>query len=48
MKITRVRARVFEWKGETVAPKAHFCTNAMERCGIAAMRCRAFASTAGR
>ncbi|MAM58691.1 MAG: L-rhamnonate dehydratase, partial [Salinicola sp.] len=30
MKITRVRARVFEWKGETVAPKAHFCTNAMD------------------
>ncbi|WP_110635948.1 L-rhamnonate dehydratase [Salinicola salarius] len=30
MKITRVRARVFEWKGETVPPKAHFCTNAMD------------------
>lgn len=30
MKITRVRTRVFEWKGETVPPKAHFCTNAMD------------------
>ncbi|WP_322528460.1 L-rhamnonate dehydratase [Salinicola sp. LHM] len=30
MKITHVRARVFEWKGETVPPKAHFCTNAMD------------------
>jgi len=30
MKITRIRARVFEWKGETVPPKAHFCTNAMD------------------
>lgn len=30
MKITRIRARVFEWKGQTVAPQAHFCANAMD------------------
>lgn len=30
MKITKVRARVFEWKGKTVAPQAHFCANAMD------------------
>jgi L-alanine-DL-glutamate epimerase-like enolase superfamily enzyme len=30
MKITKVRTRVFEWKGKTVAPQAHFCANAMD------------------
>ncbi|OZI77727.1 L-rhamnonate dehydratase [Bordetella genomosp. 12] len=30
MKITRVRTRVMEWKGKTVAPQAHFCTNASD------------------
>lgn len=30
MKITNVRARVFEWKGKTVPPQAHFCTNATD------------------
>ncbi|MBV6307158.1 L-rhamnonate dehydratase [Candidimonas humi] len=30
MKITRIRARVFEWKGRTVPPQAHFCANAMD------------------
>lgn len=30
MKITNVRARVFEWKGKTVSPQANFCTNAMD------------------
>jgi L-alanine-DL-glutamate epimerase-like enolase superfamily enzyme len=30
MKITAVRARVFEWKGETVPPQPNFCTNAMD------------------
>tara|TARA_B100001179_G_scaffold231001_2_gene219853 strand:- start:2203 stop:3408 length:1206 start_codon:yes stop_codon:yes gene_type:complete len=30
MKITNVRTRVFEWKGHTVAPQAHFCSNAMD------------------
>ena len=29
MKITKIRARVFEWKGKTVPPKSHFCSNAM-------------------
>ncbi|OWT55703.1 L-rhamnonate dehydratase [Candidimonas nitroreducens] len=31
MKITRIRARVFEWKGRTVPPQAHFCANAMDQ-----------------
>jgi L-alanine-DL-glutamate epimerase-like enolase superfamily enzyme len=30
MKITKVRARVFEWKGKVVPPAAHFCTNAVD------------------
>lgn len=30
MKITNVRARTFEWQGKTVAPQAHFCSNAMD------------------
>lgn len=28
MKITRVRARTFEWKGKTVPPQPNFCSNA--------------------
>ncbi|WP_087017238.1 L-rhamnonate dehydratase [Thaumasiovibrio subtropicus] len=30
MKITDVKARVFEWKGHTVPPQNHFCSNAMD------------------
>lgn len=30
MKITKIRARVFEWKGKTVPPQPHFCANAMD------------------
>jgi L-rhamnonate dehydratase len=30
MKITGVRARVFEWRGKTVPPQPHFCTNAVD------------------
>jgi len=30
VKITKVRARVFEWKGKVVPPAAHFCTNAVD------------------
>jgi L-alanine-DL-glutamate epimerase-like enolase superfamily enzyme len=30
MKITEVRTRVVEWKGPTVPPQPHFCTNAMD------------------
>jgi L-rhamnonate dehydratase len=30
MRITNVRARVFEWTGEVVPPQARFCTNAMD------------------
>ena len=30
MKITNVRARVFEWKGKTVPPQGNFCSNAMD------------------
>ncbi|MBC2664921.1 L-rhamnonate dehydratase [Novosphingobium flavum] len=30
MKITDVRARVYEWRGHTVQPQPHFCTNAVD------------------
>lgn len=30
MKITEVRTRVVEWKGKTVAPAPHFCTNPID------------------
>lgn len=30
MKITEVRTRVVEWKGKTVPPQPHFCTNPMD------------------
>jgi len=30
MKITEVRTRVVEWRGPTVPPQPHFCTNAMD------------------
>ena len=30
MKITSVRTRVVEWRGKTVPPEPHFCTNAMD------------------
>jgi L-rhamnonate dehydratase len=30
MKITKIRARVFEWTGPTVPPQGNFCSNAMD------------------
>jgi L-alanine-DL-glutamate epimerase-like enolase superfamily enzyme len=30
MKITGIRTRVVEWRGPTVAPQRHFCTNPMD------------------
>jgi len=30
MKITEVRTRVVEWRGKTVPPEPHFCTNPMD------------------
>jgi len=30
VKITEVRTRVVEWKGKTVAPQPHFCTNPVD------------------
>ncbi len=30
MKISSIRARVFEWTGPTVPPQSHFCANAMD------------------
>jgi L-rhamnonate dehydratase len=30
MKITEIRTRVVEWRGRTVPPQPHFCTNAMD------------------
>ncbi len=35
MKITEVRTRVVEWKGKTVAPQPHFCTNPMDLLDLA-------------
>ena len=30
MKITEIRTRVVEWRGQTVPPQPHFCTNPMD------------------
>jgi L-rhamnonate dehydratase len=30
MKITEVRTRVVEWRGKTVPPQPHFCTNPVD------------------
>jgi L-rhamnonate dehydratase len=30
MRITEIRTRVVEWRGKTVAPQPHFCTNPMD------------------
>jgi L-rhamnonate dehydratase len=30
MKITEIRTRVVEWRGKTVPPQPHFCTNAID------------------
>ena len=30
MKITDIRTRVVEWRGPTVPPQPHFCTNPMD------------------
>jgi L-alanine-DL-glutamate epimerase-like enolase superfamily enzyme len=30
MKITKVRTRVFQWKGKVVPPQQHFCTNPVD------------------
>jgi len=30
MRITNVRTRVVEWRGKTVPPQLHFCTNPMD------------------
>src|SRR5215472_9193576 len=35
MKITDVRTRVVEWRGKTVPPKPHFCTNPMDLLDLA-------------
>src|SRR5919109_5038123 len=36
MKITEVRTRVVEWRGATVPPQPHFCTNPMDVLSLAA------------
>jgi L-lyxonate dehydratase len=36
MKITDVRTRVVEWRGPTVPPQPHFCTNAMDALSLPA------------
>jgi L-alanine-DL-glutamate epimerase-like enolase superfamily enzyme len=34
MKITEIRTRVVEWRGKTVPPQPHFCTNPMDALDI--------------
>jgi L-rhamnonate dehydratase len=36
MKITDIRTRVVEWRGPTVAPQPHFCTNPMDVLDLSA------------
>src|SRR4030095_818809 len=36
MKITDVRTRVVEWRGPTVPPAPHFCTNPMDLLSLPA------------
>src|SRR5262245_8603334 len=36
MRITDVRTRVVEWRGPTVPPQPHFCTNAMDALSLPA------------
>jgi L-rhamnonate dehydratase len=36
MKITDIRTRVVEWRGATVPPQPHFCTNAMDLLSLPA------------
>jgi len=36
MKITEIRTRVVEWRGKTVAPQPHFCTNPIDLLNLGA------------
>ncbi len=36
MKITEIRTRVVEWRGKTVPPQPHFCTNPMDLLALLA------------
>jgi L-rhamnonate dehydratase len=36
MNITEIRTRVVEWRGKTVPPQPHFCTNPMDLLGLPA------------
>jgi len=42
MKITEVRTRVVEWRGRTVPPQPHFCTNPMDLLDLPADSMGAF------
>ena len=46
MKITEIRTRVVEWRGETAPPPPHFCTNALDILELpsGAMSCFRFLS----
>jgi L-rhamnonate dehydratase len=46
MKITEIRTRVVEWRGETAPPPPHFCTNALDILELpsGAMNCFRFLS----
>ncbi|MGH9939184.1 MAG: L-rhamnonate dehydratase, partial [Blastocatellia bacterium] len=36
MRITDIRTRVVEWRGKTVPPQPHFCTNPMDLLALPA------------
>ncbi|HEX5214990.1 MAG TPA: L-rhamnonate dehydratase [Vicinamibacterales bacterium] len=38
MRITEVRTRVVEWRGPTVPPQPHFCTNPMDLLSLSTLR----------
>ena len=40
MKITNIRTRVVEWRGKTVPPQPHFCTNPIDLLQLGEMRAR--------
>ncbi len=42
MKITEIRTRVVEWRGKTVPPQPHFCTNPMDLLDLPADSMGAF------
>jgi L-alanine-DL-glutamate epimerase-like enolase superfamily enzyme len=42
MKITEIRTRVVEWRGHTVPPQPHFCTNPMDLLALSSDSMKSF------